>query len=85
MYEAWEKVRANSWSAGREGEVPSRYSPCVLKGSDVDDSMYRRSSARSVLCEVMSSGRSSGAAVQAEIPNRPQDASVKSRGGERCG
>ena len=49
----------------REGEVPSRYSPCVLKGSDDDDVEDRRHDP----CCASDGGRSSGVAVQAEIPN----------------
>ena len=49
----------------REGEVPSRHSPCVLKGSDDDDVEDRRHDP----CCASDGGRSSGVAVQAEIPN----------------
>ena len=48
----------------REGEVPSRHSPCVLKGSD-DDVEDRRHDP----CCASDGGGSCGVAVGAEIPN----------------
>ena len=50
----------------REGEVPSRYSPCVLKGSDDDDDVEDR---RHDPCCASDGGGSCGVAVGAEIAN----------------